>query len=389
MTIDEAGRIVDVAPWAPPRDGLRVVDLRPAVLLPGLVDGHVHFPQTRIIGRASGPLLEWLERSVFPEEARFAEVGYAAAVAPEFVHGMLRAGTTTAAIFSSSHPAATGVLFEELARSGMRALAGLTLMDQGCPEALRLPVEPALAACAELCDRWHGHDRGRLCFAVTPRFAISCTRPLLEAAGRFAADRGLWVQTHTSENVSEGAETLKVHPWGTDYLDVYDRAGLLGSRTLLAHAIHLSPSEWDRVAERQAKVAHCPDSNFFLGSGRMRLRDADDRGVPVALGTDVAAGRTFSMRRVMASAYDNALCLEDRISPARLFRLATLEGAAALGLGEVTGSLEPGKEADFVVLDVPEHVEGVEALLAHLVFANDETRVRRVAVRGRYLLPEE
>jgi guanine deaminase len=136
-------------------------------------------------------------------------------------------------------------------------------------------------------------------------------------------------------------------------------------------------------------VAHCPDSNFFLGSGRMRLREADDRKVRVALGTDVAAGRTFSLRRVMASAYDNALCVDGRVSAARLFTLATLGGAAALGLGEVTGSLEPGKDADFVVLDVPEHVEGAEALLAHVVFANDETRVRRVAVRGRYLLPEE
>jgi guanine deaminase len=388
LTITDDGRIVEVAPWAP-REGLDVVDLRPAVVLPGFVDAHVHFPQARIVGSASGPLLEWLERSVFPEEARFADVAYARTVATELVRSMLGAGTTLAAVFSSSHPLATNVLFEELARSGMRAFAGLTLMDRACPEELRLPLEPALAACAELAGRWDGHDRGRLRFAVTPRFAISCTRPLLEAAARFAADHRLWVQTHVSENAREGAETLEVHPWGRDYLDVYDRVGLVGSRTLLAHAIHVSPAEWDRMAHRGARVAHCPDSNFFLGSGRMRLHDATSRGVEVALGTDVAAGRTFSLRRVMASAYDNALCIDQRVSPATLFHMATLGGAAALGLDAVTGSLEPGKEADLVVLDLPDHVRGESSVLSHVVFASDVTRVRRVAVRGQWLLPDD
>src|SRR5262245_25514243 len=157
---------------------------------------------------------------------------------------MLEVGTTTAAIFASSHPEATSVLFEELARAGIRAIAGLTLMDQACPEALRLDLARAIAASTELSERWHGHDRGRLRFAITPRFAISCSRPLMEAAARLAHDRGLHVQTHVAENRAEAEQTLAVHPYADDYVGVYDAVGLLGPRTVLAHAIHLTPREW-------------------------------------------------------------------------------------------------------------------------------------------------
>lgn len=382
IVVDEGGRIASVAPFE--RDAFTgpILDLRPAVLLPGFIDTHAHFPQTRVIGRASGPLLEWLERTVFPEEARFRERGYARAVAAELVVHLAAAGTTTACLFSSSSEAATDVLFEALAASGLRAQAGLTLMDQECPEALRVPREEAMAACARLADRWHGHDGGRLGFAVTPRFALSCSRRLMEDAARFAADRGLVVQTHVAENPAEGAAVLAAHPFAADYLGVYDAVGLLGERTILAHAIHLSTREWDLVAARRATVAHCPDSNFFLGSGRMRLTEARSRGVRVGLGSDVAAGRSFDLRRAMAYAYDNALCLSDRVGPAELLTIATLGGARALGLDAKTGSLEPGKEADFIAVDLPDHAEDQAAALALLAFS-DHGRVMRTFVRGR------
>jgi guanine deaminase len=256
-------------------------------------------------------------------------------------------------------------------------------MDQGCPEGLRVPCGDAIAASRDLAQRWHGAGGGLLAFAVTPRFALSCSRALLEAAARLASDHGLIVQTHIAENPAEVEATLREHPWARDYLDVYDRTGLLHARTLLAHGVHLSPREWDRIAEARAALVHCPDSNFFLGSGRMRLADARARAIPVALGSDVGAGRSFDMRRSMSSAFDSALCLGHRPTPAELFTLATLGAANAISLGHVIGSLETGKEADFIAVRFPAHVEGEAATLSHVVFAGDGAALERVFVRGR------
>jgi guanine deaminase len=386
ITFTEAGKIVSVEPWDRAAYRGPVHDLRRCVLLPGFVDAHVHFPQTRIIGSASGPLLRWLEATVFPEEARFHDETYARRVARDFVARLRAVGTTTAVAFSSSSPSATHVMFEEAAASGLRITAGLTLMDQRCPEELRVPRDVAMRACEELASRWHGAGDGRLRFAMTPRFALSCSRGLMEDAARLATARELLIQTHVSENSHEGEETLREHPFAEDYLDVYDQTGLLGPRTLLAHAIHLTTSEWDRMAARGASVAHCPDSNFFLGSGRMRLDAARSRGIPVALGSDVAAGRSFDMRRAMASAYDNALCADQSVTPAELLTMATLGGAEAIGLGDITGSLEPGKDLDMVAIRLPEHVDAEPDVLAHVVFASDGAPVERVFVRGVSLL---
>src|SRR5262245_38659717 len=191
----EDGRVAAVT-TSPPGPADLTFDLRRSVLLPGFVDAHVHFPQTRVIGSASGPLLDWLENTVFPEEARFRDEAYARAVAAEMTARLAAAGTTTSGIFSSSSEAATAALFEALDGAGLRAVAGLTLMDQACPDDLRVPAEEALAACERLAARFHGHDRGRLSFAVTPRFALSCSRKLMEDTARLAADRGLVIQTH-------------------------------------------------------------------------------------------------------------------------------------------------------------------------------------------------
>jgi len=387
LVVDAEGRVASVSEFAGASFRGPALDLRPAVLLPGFVDAHLHFPQTRITGSASGALLDWLERSVFPEEARFADPDHAAVVADEFTRRMLAAGTTTCAAYSSAHPAATDRLFEALDRAGMRAVAGLTLMDQGCPEALRLPAREAVPAARDLVQKWHGSGGGRLGFAITPRFAPSCSRELLEAAARLAADHRLVIQTHIAEHHAEGEAALRVHPYASGYLDVYDKVGLLTERTLLAHAIHLTPPEWDRLAEVGAKVVHCPDSNFFLGSGRKPLREPRLRGVPVALGSDVGAGRSFDLRRAMSHAFDSALCTGERVLPADLLAMATLGGAAALGLEGRTGSLEPGKEADFIVVRCPEYAASEADVLAQLVFASDVTAVTRTYVRGEQVHP--
>ncbi len=355
-----------------------------AVIMPGFVDAHVHFPQTRVIGSASGPLLRWLERTVFPEEARFADLRYAGAVAWEFCEALVRQGTTCAAIYGSSHPAATDVLFDELDRRGLRALAGLTLMDRGAPQSLLLGPGEALAACGRLIDRWHGHDRGRLRFCVTPRFALSCSPELLRGAAELAASRGLHVQTHLSENLDELRAVAAAFPGADDYLAVYEDHGLCGPRTLFAHAIHLGGGEWDRVAAAGAAVAHCPDSNFFLGSGCMRLRSATERAIRVGLGTDVGAGRSFSLRQVAASAYDASLLVGAPVAAEELLWLATRGGARALGLTSTIGCLAPGYEADLAVLDAP-ITSSREVLFDALAFRRDAGPARAVFVRGRLL----
>lgn len=383
---DATGKLTYVGPYRAGRKRYSgpVRDLRGSVILPGFVDAHVHFPQTRIIGQATGPLLDWLAASVFPEEARFARGPYARDVAKEMIDRMVGAGTTTAAIFSSSSVRATDVLFEALAGRGMRAVAGMSLMDVRTPKALLVRRQAAMAGYKRLLKKWHGHD-GRLELAVTPRFALSCSRALLEEAGAFAREHDLVVQTHVGETKKEGELTLEAHGYAEHYVGVYDQAGLLGPRTILAHAIHLTKREWDCVGERGASVAHCPDSNFFLGSGRMRLTPARRRGIEVALGSDVAAGRSFSMRRAMASAYDNAMCLKRPVALGELLTMATLGGARALGWGARLGSLEEGKEADVVAFDLPSHLRTADELLAALVFDGDDVAARAAWVKGRRL----
>ena len=351
------------------------------MLLPGFVDTHVHFPQTRVIGSASGPLLQWLERSVFPEEARFAAPAYAREVAVEFCDAMIAQGTTCAAIYGSSHPAASDALFAELDRRGLRGTLGPALMDRGAPTQVLLEAGAALKACAELVERWHDHDRGRLRMSIVPRFALSCSGALMRGAAELATRHGLWIQTHIAENGGELLATAAAFPEAADYLAVYEAHGLVGARTILAHCIWLSSSEWDRLAHAGCSVAHCPDSNFFLGSGGMALREATTRDVAVGLGTDIGAGRSFSLRRIAASAYDNALLVGAPVDAEELLWLATAGGARALGLGDVIGRLAPGFDADVVALPLP--LGSDAGMLDALLFRHDAPPVAATYVRGR------
>jgi guanine deaminase len=382
VRVDGWGTIASVED-APP--GCEVPETWPgAVVLPGLVDTHVHFPQTRVIGSASGPLLAWLQKSVFPEEARFSDRVYAEEVAREFCDALVRQGTTCAAIYSSAHPVAAEVLLEVLEARGLRAVVGLALMDRGAPPDVLLPAADALAACEVLHARWHDRDRGRLRVSAIPRFAISCTPQLLRGAAAFADRHHLLVQTHISENRDEVEQTLQMFPEARDYLGVYEDHGLVSSRTILAHCIHLGDGEWTRVKGRDVAVAHCPDSNFFLGSGCMPLRDALDRGVRVGLGTDVGAGRSFSVRRVAASAYDAALVRGDAVRPEELLWLATRGGADVVGERARLGCVEAGFDADLVAIDAAPTCD-IEALVDALLFRHDAGPVRATVVRGRVL----
>jgi len=275
-----------------------------------------------------------------------------------------------------------------MARRGLRGHVGLTLMDREAPPEVLLAAEPALEACQALVERWDGHDEGRLRFAITPRFGLSCTPRLLRGAGDLATACDLPVQTHLSESKAELAATAAAFPSSADYPAVYADHGLLGPRSLFAHCVWLEDHQWDRLAAAEASVAHCPDSNFFLGSGCMDLAAATARGVRLGLGTDVGAGRTFSLRRVAARAYDAALIHGGSVSAEELLWLATTGGAAAMGLADQVGRLAPGLEADLVAFDAPPHLTTEAALLEWVVFGLDAGPAAAVYVRGKALLDD-
>lgn len=363
------------------------------IWLPGMIDTHVHYPQTAIIGSASGPLLDWLATSVFPEESRFSSQAYAERVASHFCDSMLSQGTTTAAIFSSSHLTSTDALFSAMSARGLGGEVGLTLMDRGAPEAVLCAAGKALDHAEQLIDRWH-MPQGPLRFCVTPRFGLSCTPELLKGAGKLAQQHDLMVQTHLSENQAELVATAQAFPEAHDYLDMYAHYGLLHERSLFAHCIWLSNEEWDRFAQAGARVAHCPDSNFFLGSGVMSLDHVMQRQILVGLGSDVGAGRSFSMRKACARAYDASRISGSAVTPSTLLWLATRGGALTLNRSDL-GVIEKGARADVVCIQPPPLILGEEEeekspltsrsldqLIAQLIFCEDWSGTREVYTQG-------
>jgi len=373
----EDRKIIRVEPWT---HGPVDEDVRHGILTPGFVDAHLHFPQTRIVGAATGPLLDWLNESTFPEEARFDDADFAAQVAATFCQRLLHSGTTLAMAYGSPHHDATDALFAAADVAGVRLIAGPVLMDAHCPPALQVQVDPALNALDRLRERWHDRDQ-RLQVAVIPRFALSCTSKMLQAAGSYAQRHGLWTTTHIAENRDETTEACRRFKT-QDYLEIYEQAGLLHSRCVLAHCIHLSESEWDRLSKAGAVVAHCPDSNDFLGSGNMPIDVALRHQVQVAIGSDIAAGRTFRIPRVLSSAFDNGLRVKHRLHPATLFWWGTHGGALALGEPKL-GRVEPGFGGDLVLQRVPEWVTDATGALRCLLFDRDAPPPERVWIAGR------
>lgn len=375
--VDADGRFETVEPF----DGHAAdQDLRPGVLTPGFVDAHVHYPQTRVIGSATGPLLTWLERAVFPEEARFSDLDHAARVAETFCTRLAAAGTTSSLIYSSVHPDACDRLFAELERRGLRAIAGPVLMDRDAPPELSLEVEDAMRGLDRLRARWHGVD-GRLSLAVLPRFALSCSDEMLRRAGAYAREHALTTSTHIAEN-DEECRRVRERFGTSSYLSVYEDAGLLKAGTVLAHCIHLSDDEWTRLADHGAVVAHCPDSNAFLGSGSMPTAQVLAHEAWMSVGSDVAAGRSFRIPAALSSAFDNALRTGVRLDPRQLLWWGTRGGALALALDAV-GEIAVGREADMVLHTLPPWADDEAQVLAGILFDPDGTRVVRTWVRGR------
>ena len=369
-----------------------ILDLRGGFLLPGLVDTHIHFPQLRVLGGLGRSLLDWLEECALPEEARMADESYARETARGFVRALASHGTTTALAFGAHFAAATAELFEAAGKSGLRIVSGLVLSDRQLRPELHQTPDTAYRDSSELIRCFHG--RGRLLYAVTPRFALSTSEAMLEVCQTLLREHeGLRFQTHLNENPREISEVARLFPWAPDYLAVYERFRLGGRGAVMAHNVHPTASELERLGASGTAVAHCPSSNAALGSGLFALRRHVKAGVRVALGTDVGGGTGFGMLKEALQAYllqriasEGAL-----LDAAQMLYLSTRAGAEALGLEEEIGDFQTDKAADVVYIRPPadaplsavlERAESPEQALAAIFTLAGAESVQEVRVEG-------
>ena len=405
LQVDAEGRLGSIGPAdAAPADVVDAAhDLRPWVVLPGMVDLHAHLPQLPNAGLGAGmDLLAWLERYIFSLERGF-DVATAERVAPMAWRAFAAAGTTTALVYGAVYEDSLDATFRAAEAHGIRAVVGKVMMDRITYDPTIDPttiLDRSLAETARLIERWHGAADDRLRYAVTPRFAVSCTADMLRESAALAEATGAYWQTHISEDLGEIAEVARLFPEATDYVDVYDRAGGLGPLSILAHGVHLSDSELERLVESGTRVAHCPVSNLFLASGVMPLGRYLEAGLQMGLGSDVAGGPDLSIFTVMRTGFyaqhaRKVAGMETGplLGPVEWLRLGSLEGARALGLGDVIGSIEPGKEADLIAID-PSYIlpmdgqaidDDPDDIASRMIFRAHPDMVRAAWVRGRRL----
>jgi guanine deaminase len=396
VVIVEGGRIVqagdarDLLPGLP-RD-MPVDEYPECLILPGLIDTHIHYPQTQVIASYGAQLLEWLNRYTFVEEQKFGDPAHAARIARFFFDELLRNGTTTALVYCTVHPESVEAFFAESERRNTRMIAGKVMMDRNAPAALTDTAERGYRESQALLEKWH--RRGRQGYAISPRFALTSSAAQLEAAGTLLREHpDAYLQTHLAENRDEIRAVRRLFPRARSYTDVYDRFGLLGPRSIFGHCLHLAEEELQRLSDTRSVAAFCPTSNLFIGSGLFdyaRLRHPS-RPVRVSLATDVGGGTSYSMLRTAAEGY-KVLQLQGQSLPALdAFYLMTLGNARALGLEAEIGSLRPGSEADLVVLDpraTPamrhriEAASELEEILFVLIKLGDERCVRATYVLG-------
>lgn len=427
LLVVKDGRIEDFGPFAEVsarRPGLEVTHLPGRILMPGFIDGHIHFPQTRVLGAYGNQLLDWLQNSIFMEELKYNDRDYASQAAEHFFTALLAGGTTTCQAFTTSSPVSTEVFFEEAAKRNMRVISGLTGIDRFAPPEVVISPDDFYKESKRLIERYH--RRGRNLYAITPRFAVGCTDEMMERCRQLKEEHpDCWINTHISENPSEIRTAREHYPDCPDYTSVHEKHGLLGPKFTAGHGVWLSGDEMRRFSKAGAAISFCPLSNLFLGSGLFRLGRAKDPDHPVRLsvGSDMGGGNAFSLVRVLEEAYKVGMCNNtmldgsvnpreqdlaeaerNKLSPYRAFYLATLGGAHSLYLDDILGNFAPGKEADFVALDWnagqaamawhqslavgdggPETMEQAAKLLFGIMAVGDDRNVDETWVAGRRL----
>ncbi|EPQ58278.1 guanine deaminase [Gloeophyllum trabeum ATCC 11539] len=432
-------------------DDVQVVQLKKGeFLMPGFIDTHTHAPQVPNMGAGQQyELLDWLENVTFPMESRFSDVDFARHTYKTVVRRVIDSGTTTCCYYGTLHVEATKVLADIIHEYGQRAFVGKCNMDRNSPDNYVEPsAEASVQGTKELLEHIrglppltsprpaHDTDRSQLVHPIlTPRFAISCTSPLLTSLGQIAAsDRSLRIQTHISENLSEIAFTKSLFPECSSYADVYDKHGLLRHNTVLAHAVHLEDEEIALLKERGCGISHCPTSNFNLRSGICKVGELLDRGIKVGLGTDVSGGFSPSILAAIQHASIASKVVSFQHQPGHaiavphhlfvnhsplankqlpipaLLHLATLGGAQVCDLQARVGSFAPGKAFDALLVSVSSAagnpaVWGVEVdealgiergmgmskeqhlerMLEAFMFCGDDRNISRVYVQGRVI----
>ena len=389
----ENGKVAQVGAAAellPKLAGVEVQHYRDALITPGFIDTHIHYPQTGMIASYGEQLLDWLNTYTFPTEQQFEDKAHASDVAAIFLKELLRNGTTTALVFGSVHPQSVDAFFEQADKLNLRMIAGKVLMDRNAPDYLTDTAESGYAESKALIERWHG--KGRLHYAVTPRFAPTSTPEQMELAGKLLGEYpDLYMHTHLSENRKEIEWVKELFPERKGYLDVYDHHQLIGPRAVFAHGVHLCDDECNRLAETGSAVAFCPTSNLFLGSGLFDLNKLEEHGERVGLGTDVGAGTSFSQLQSLNEAYKVMQLQGKKLDPFKSLYLATLGGANALYLDDQLGNFLPGKDADFLVLDYNatplmsyrmQQAKSLEERLFALTMLGDDRAVKETFAAG-------
>lgn len=380
LTID-ADEIRDICPFSDfDSSNKTLLDKSDKLVIPGLIDSHVHLSQWKIRGKYKSDLLEWLECYTFPEEERFSNSEYARLVAGDFFQNLINSGTTTASINVTVSQEATNIAFEEAEKLKYRALIGKVCMDSNSPPGLLENTEKSFSESVELCQQWD--NKGLLNYVFTPRFAPVCSRELMQKIGKYAQGNDKYIQTHLSENRNEVALVKELFPEAKSYTDVYFRANLLGPKTIMAHSIHLDDNELELMKNSGTKIAHCPDSNFFLKSGRFPYKKFIDNNLDIGLGSDVAGGTCLDMFYHMKMA--NYMQLDYSLNVKELFYMATLGNAKVLSKENLIGSLEIGKKADFLVMNINPEQE-FEELLSEMIFVKGKEALEEVYVNGEKL----
>lgn len=369
----------------------RLIDHGDALISPGFIDAHVHYPQTAIIASWGKRLIDWLNGYTFPEEMRFGNPAYAEEIANRYLDLALANGTTTMCSYATIHPESVDAFFEAAGARGLRAMAGKVCMDRNAPAGLRDTPQSAYDDSKRLLQKWHGRDR--LSYVITPRFSPTSTPEQLHMVGQLWKEHpDCLMQTHLSEQTDEIAWVKELHPQARDYLDTYESQGLLAERAVYGHAIHLTPRERARLREAGASLVHCPTSNTFIGSGLFDMAGLKAEGQRIGLATDTGGGSSFSMLRTMAAAYEVGQLRGTPLHATQLWWLATRGSAEALHVQDKVGTIAPGMEADLIAVDLAStpaiaqraaRVENIWESIFATIMMGDDRAIRAVYVAGR------
>lgn len=401
LVISGKGKILEVTRNNPINKykNFQFYDFSDRIICPGFIDIHNHLPQLPLMGLSDNKLLSWLNKLVFPCEERFNSADIAKQTSDTFFFNLLKNGTTTTATYVTIHKEATDIAFKSAKESGIRAFIGKVMMDREVPENMLEKTQKSLQDSEELIEKWDGYDEGRLRYVLTPRFAVSCSFPMLKGIGELARKHNVYIQSHLAESKSEIELIQKLYPEFENYTEIYYRAGILSEKTIMAHCIYLDKKEIETLQNTGTKIIHCPTANRFLSSGIMPYRKLEETGLTIGLGTDVAGGYSFSMFNEMKEVIETSKTInfmnpKEQYKPVTVeeaFYLATLGGATALSIENETGSLEKGKSSDFLVVDYQklngfkdnDILSEAKKILSKMIYCGDDRIIEQVYVRGK------